>query len=161
MVPILLAESPGRREEHPADFPRLPVAEIFSAPVQAVLGGRVVARATRGVRLLQRGKAPLYFLPPSSLALRHVRPSDTLRIDDIGLAVHLHLASGGHIARDGAWYYPGPDPELALIAGMACLDPEAFDQVTLDGVRVFRGDEPGTWVTPYFRGGVVRRQGAA
>lgn len=161
MVPISEISSPCRNDESLAQFPESPAAEVFHANVQAVLGGRVVVRSERGVRLLQRGHLPMFFLPPSSLVMRHVRASDTLRLDDIGLAVHLSLFSGAHVARDGAWYYPGPDPDLAIIAGMVCLDPSRFDSVLLDGHRVSGGEQPGTWLTPNLRGYVMHRKGVA
>lgn len=123
------------------------VAEVFAGTVAGVLGDRTILRATRGVRLLRAGRPPLFFLPPSALALKHARPSDTVRIDEIGLAVFLHLASGGQVSRDAAWYYPGPDPELAIIAGMVCLDPSRLSSLTLDGVPMSAGGIPGSWMT--------------
>lgn len=162
MVPITEACLARTLEESIADYPVNKTAEVFQASVQVFLGDRVVLRSQRGVRLLQRGHLPMVFLPPSSLQMRHVRASDTLRIDDIGLAVHLNLFSGSHVARDGAWYYPGPDPDLAIIAGMVCIDPSRFDKVLLDGQPVTAGQEPGTWLTPRLAGSLpAKRQGAA
>lgn len=161
MVPLIQSGSPLAQAETPVAYPRSPVAELFHAQVQAVVGDRTVLQASRGVRILQQGLLPLYFLPASSLQLRHVRASDTLRIDDLGLAVHLHLFSGGHVARDAAWYYPGPDPDMAIIAGMICLNPARLDALFLDGQRVSAGEQPGSWITANLRGYVLHRHGAA
>lgn len=161
MIEIRHAGPALRAVETLNDYPRQPRVDMFTGAIQAVLGDRVVLRSNRGMRLLQRGRVPLVFIPPAALSLRHARPSDTLRIDDIGLAVHLDLVQGGHVARDAAWYYPGPDPDLAIIAGMLCLDPSRFDAVTVDGQRVLAGSEPGAWITPNLHGLVVHRHGAA
>lgn len=162
MVPITEACLARTPEESITDYPANKTAEVFQANVQVILGDRAVIRSQRGVRLLQRGHLPMVFLPPSALLMRHVRASDTLRIDDIGLAVYLNLFSGSHVARDGAWYYPGPDPDLAIIAGMICVDPSRFEKVLLDGLPVSAGEGPGTWLTPHLAGSLAaRRQGAA
>ncbi len=137
--------TPYGLHEDPCDFPVRPVVEAFHAPVSGLLGERTVLSTNRGLRLLQKDSAPLVFLPPSAVALRNLRPSDTLRIDEYGLAVHLHLASGGYIARDAIWYYPGPDPELAVIAGMLCVDPQRLNRLLMGGIDMARGGAPGTW----------------
>lgn len=135
---------------------RQAVAELFSGLVSVLVADRVVLRSGRGIRLLQPAQEPLYFLPPSALVQRYARPSDTVRIDDIGLAVHLSLASGGYVARDAAWYYPGPDPDLAIIAGMICVDPSRVSSLTLDGQRVYAGRQPGSWILQ--GAGLIHRQ---
>lgn len=161
MIDIRIAPDATRRPETIADFPHALGAEAFQANIQGVLGDRVVLRASRGIRLVRRGQLPLVFLPPTALATRHARSSDTLREDDIGLAVHLTLAAGSHVARDALWYYPGPDPDLAIIAGMLCVNPARLDSLSIDGQRVQPGNLPGTWIMPNLRGLVVHRPGAA
>lgn len=141
------------RQTVPADWaatdaravPAASVAQLFTARIQGFLGERMVISADRGVRLLPAGGAPLFFLPPSAVIRRHLRPSDTLRIGDYGIAVHLHLAAGGRLARDAVWYHPGPDPEFAIIAGMVCIDPARLDRLTVDDMPVGAGPVPGGW----------------
>lgn len=161
MIEIRQVSSPFRSPESVLDYPQQPVFEAFNAAILGVLGDRTLIKASRAIRFLRQGQLPVLFLPPTALVLRHARASETLRMDEFGLAVHLHLASGGHSARDSVWYYPGPDPEHAPIAGMLCLDPTRLDSFTVDGLRVTRGDVPGSWITGNLRGCVVHRHGAA
>jgi uncharacterized protein (DUF427 family) len=118
----------------------------FTAAITGQVGGREVIRTGRAMRLDNFLASPLVFLPPSAVDLRHLRASETLRIDEIGLAVHLHLAGGGKVARDALWYYPGPDPELAPIAAMLCVDVSRLDAFCVDGRAVVAGKQPGSWL---------------
>lgn len=128
-----------------ADTDAAPAFEQLDIQVAGWLGERPVIRSGRALRYLKPGQAPVIFLPPAALALKHVRASGTLRMDEFGLAIHLSLSGGGRTAADALWYYPGPDPEYAPVAGMLCLDPSLLDRVTADGQVVCRGDLPGTW----------------
>ena len=82
---------------------------------KAIWKGQVIAEADDGA--VERVEGNVYF-PADSLKREHLQPSDTHTVCGWkGTASYYHVAVGGEINRDAAWYYPEPKNAARNIAG--------------------------------------------
>jgi uncharacterized protein (DUF427 family) len=58
------------------------------------------------------------YFPPDTVKKEYLKPSDThTTCSWKGIASYHHLAVGGEVNKDAAWYYPDPKPAAKNIAG--------------------------------------------
>jgi uncharacterized protein (DUF427 family) len=82
---------------------------------QAIWNGTVIAEASDEAIEVVEGN--VYF-PDDSLRRDLLQTSDTHTVCGWkGTASYYHVAVGGEINRDAAWYYPEPKPAAKNIAG--------------------------------------------
>jgi uncharacterized protein (DUF427 family) len=82
---------------------------------KAVWNGAVIAEA--GADAIERVEGNAYF-PVDAVKREYLQPSDTQTVCGWkGTASYYHVAVGGEINRDAAWYYPEPKDAARDIAG--------------------------------------------
>ncbi|MGZ4495414.1 MAG: DUF427 domain-containing protein [Nocardioides sp.] len=143
-------EPPGPGQESVWDYPRPPRIEPTGATVEVTLGGVVVARTTRALRVLETSHPPTYYLPAADFADGALRPAaGTSYCEWKGVASYLDVVAGDRVAPRAAWTYPEPTPAFAAIADHVALYPAAMDACTVDGepVRPQPGGFYGGWIT--------------
>ena len=143
-------ERPGPGQESVWDYPRPPRLERSGCLVEVVLGGEVVARTSRALRVLETSHPPTYYLPMGDFGEGALRPAaGTTFCEWKGTAAYLDVVGGGVVAERAAGHYPDPTAAFADLVGHVAVYPAAMDRCTLDGevVRPQPGGFYGGWIT--------------
>ncbi len=143
-------EPAGPGQESVWDYPRPPRVEPSDEVVEVWLGGRVVARSTRSLRVLETSHPPTYYLPVDAFEDGALRPLDGSTFCEFkGAAAYFDVVSGDTVAPRAAWTYPSPSPGFESLRGHVSVMPGAVDRCTVDGevVRPQEGGFYGGWVT--------------
>ena len=141
---------PGPGQESVWDYPRPPRLESTTATIEIELGGRVVARTTRGWRVLETSHPPTYYVPAEDFQDGVLRPAEgTSWCEWKGAASYFDLVAGRAKAPRAAWTYLTPTPGFEAIAGAIAVMPSQVDRCLVDGevVTPQPGDFYGGWVT--------------
>jgi uncharacterized protein (DUF427 family) len=141
---------PGPGQESVWDYPRPPRVEASGETVEVVLGGAVVARTTRALRVLETSHPPTYYLPEASFSGGVLRPvTETTYCEFKGTASYFDLVTAGRTAPRAAWTYPRPSPGFDALVGHVALMPGSVDRCTVDGEDVVpqAGGFYGGWIT--------------
>jgi uncharacterized protein (DUF427 family) len=147
------AEQPGPRQESVWDYPRPPALVDCTQQIEIKAGARLIARSTRGKRVLETASPPTIYLQPDDIdfaLLAHTAGSSYCEWK--GAAEYWALASSSNTAAIG-WSYPEPSPAFASIRGWLCFYP-GKSECYLDGERVRpqHGGFYGGWVTDNITG---------
>jgi uncharacterized protein (DUF427 family) len=141
---------PGPGQESVWDYPRPPRVEASAEAVEIVLGGVVVARTTRSLRVLETSHPPTYYLPEASFSAGVLRPATgTTYCEFKGTATYADLVTAVRTAPRAAWTYPQPSPGFERLVGHVALMPGSVDRCTVDGEVVLpqAGGFYGGWIT--------------
>lgn len=146
--PEKVVPQPG--QESVWDYPRPPRVEPSTEHVEVVLGGVVVARSDRSLRVLETSHPPTYYLPREAFepgVLREAAGSSWCEWK--GEASYYDLVAGGVVASAAAWTYLAPTPGFQTIAGAVAVMPGQVDRCTVDGevVEPQPGGFYGGWIT--------------
>ena len=133
------------------DYPRPPALDPVREDVVITLGGQVIARADRAIRVLETSHPPTYYLPESSFTEGVLVPVEGTTFCEWKGRAHYFDVHGpdGSTARRAAWHYPHPTEALAELLDHVCVYPAAMDEITVNGekVRAQPGDFYGGWIT--------------
>jgi uncharacterized protein (DUF427 family) len=143
-------EEPGPGQESVWDYPRPPRVEPTDETVEILLGGQLVARSTRSLRVLETSHPPTYYLPVADFTEGALRPAaGSSWCEFKGTAAYLDVVGGGVIARGAAWTYPEPTPGFEALIGHVAVMPGAMDECRVDGqvVTPQEGGFYGGWIT--------------
>jgi uncharacterized protein (DUF427 family) len=141
---------PGPGQESVWDYPRPPRVEASDEAVEVVLGGVVVARTTRALRVLETSHPPTYYLPEASFSDGVLRPvTGTTYCEFKGTATYADLVTAARTAPRAAWTYPLPSLGFERLAGHVAVMPGSVDRCTVDGEVVLpqAGGFYGGWIT--------------
>jgi uncharacterized protein (DUF427 family) len=141
---------PGPGQESVWDYPRPPRVEPSDEVVEVRLGGRVVARTDRTLRVLETSHPPTYYLPEAAFEPGVLRPAEGRTYCEFkGEAAYYDLVAGDVVAGRAAWTYPAPTPGFEQLRGHVAVMPGAVDSCTVDGevVTPQEGGFYGGWVT--------------
>lgn len=96
--------------------------------VRARFGGATVADSTRALLLIEPDRAPAWYFPQHDVRMDLLEPTATVtRCVRKGPARHCDVRVGERLARDAAFTYVDPPPELADLAGAVALEWGAMD----------------------------------
>jgi uncharacterized protein (DUF427 family) len=141
---------PGPGQESVWDYPRPPRVEPSDEVVEVWLGGQVVARSTRTLRVLETSHPPTYYLPAEDFADGVLRPVPGRTWCEFkGEAEYFDLGAGSVVAARAAWTYPRPTRGFEALLGHLAVMPSAVDRCTVDGELVTpqEGGFYGGWIT--------------
>jgi uncharacterized protein (DUF427 family) len=141
---------PGPGQESVWDYPRPPRVEPSDEVVEVWLGGQVVARSTRTLRVLETSHPPTYYLPAEDFADGVLRPVPGRTWCEFkGEAEYFDLVAGSVVAARAAWTYPRPTRGFEALLGHLAVMPSAVDRCTVDGELVTpqEGGFYGGWIT--------------
>jgi uncharacterized protein (DUF427 family) len=158
------AEPPGPGQESVWDYPRPPRVEPVPRELRVVVAGVVVARTTRGRRVVETAGAPVYYFPPDDARMDALEPSGRRSFCEWkGLARYWTLTLDRTVVRDVAWSYPDPKPRFEAIAGWLAFYAGKVDEASVGGVAAEPqpGGFYGGWVTPDLAGPVKGGPGSA
>ena len=140
--------------ENVQSYPRPPALEPVPQRITIRLGGTVVARTTRALRVLETHHAPTYYLPPEDV-LATLRPAPGASVCEWkGVARYHDVVAGSATALRAAWSYDRPTAGFAPLAGYLAFYAGLMGEVFVGEVRVIPqpGDFYGGWVTPNLDG---------
>ena len=126
--------------------------------------GEVIARSTRGRRVLETAGAPVYYFPPEDVRTDLLEPSRrTSFCEWKGRARYWSLVQGGDRVPDVAWSYPEPSSGYESIAGWLAFYAGKVDGAWVGDVRAAPqpGGFYGGWVTPDLAGPIKGEPGSA
>ncbi len=131
-------------------YPRPPRLEPTTRELRVVLDGTVVARTTRGLRVLETSHPPNYYFPPDSVAAGALtRAGGASWCEFKGAAHYFQVHAGARIERDAAWGYDRPAPGFEAIRGYVAFYAGRMDACFVDDELVVPqpGGFYGGWIT--------------
>ena len=160
------AETPGPGQESVWDYPRPPRIESDPRQIVVRIGGTVIADTTAASRVLETASPPTFYLPPSDVRIKLLRPASGLsRCEWKGTAEYwsVRTQEGERLERV-AWSYPDPFEDFAELRDCLAFYPGRVDcflngekvhaqpggfyagWITSDVVGPFKGEpESGSW----------------
>ncbi len=132
------------------DYPRPPRVETGDEVVEIVLAGRVVARTTSSLRVLETSHPPTYYVPMADFTDGVLRPAAGSSFCEFkGVAAYFDLVADGVVAARAAWTYPEPTPGFTALLGTVAVMPAAVEACRVDGevVRPQPSGFYGGWIT--------------
>ncbi|MGL5866273.1 MAG: DUF427 domain-containing protein [Dermatophilaceae bacterium] len=145
-----MPDQPGPGQESAWEYPRPPRVESSAETIEIRLGGVVVARSTRALRILETSHPPSYYVPredfsPESLHLT----AGSSWCEFKGEAAYFDVIGADAVARASAWAYPRPSRGFEVIAGHVAVMPGEMQSCTVDGEAVTpqEGGFYGGWIT--------------
>ena len=144
----------GLPPENVQSYPRPPALEPVPQLIEIRLGGAVVARTGRALRVLETHHAPTYYLPPEAIQAT-LRPTiGSSFCEWKGVARYVDVIAGGTTAKRAAWCYDEPSPSFAPLAGFIAFYAGLMEACRVGDARVIPqpGDFYGGWVTPNLEG---------
>jgi uncharacterized protein (DUF427 family) len=146
------------------DYPRPPRVEPSDEVVEIRLGGEVIARTTRSLRVLETSHPPTYYLPLDAFAEGVLQPAaGSSYCEWKGHASYYDVVTPARTAPRAGWTYPHPSPGFEALVGHVAVMPGEMDACTLDGEAVVpqEGGFYGGWITSRvvgpFKGGAGTR----
>lgn len=142
--------APGPGQESVWDYPRPPRLETSSETIEVRLGGEVIARTDRSLRILETSHPPAYYLPADAFATGVLRPvGGTTFCEWKGVASYFDLVTSAATASRAAWTYSDPTGGFTAIRDHVSVMPGLVDACLVDGevVRAQEGGFYGGWIT--------------
>jgi uncharacterized protein (DUF427 family) len=158
------AEEPGPGQESVWDFPRPPRVEPVAEELRVVVRDVVVARTTRGLRVVETAGAPVYYFPPDDVRLDLLEPGRPGSVCEWkGIARYWRLRIGGKVVPDIGWSYPDPPDRYGALAGWLAFYAGKVDEAWVGEVRAEPqpGGFYGGWVTPDLAGPIKGGPGSS
>ena len=141
---------PGPGQESVWDYPRPPCLETSFETIEVRLGGEVVARTGRSLRVLETSHPPAYYLPVAAFAPGVLRPVEGSTFCEWkGVASYFDLVTPAATAHRAAWTYPDPTAAFTALRDHVSVMPGLVDACLVDGevVRAQEGGFYGGWIT--------------
>lgn len=145
---------PGPRESV-RDYPRPPRVGRVHHRLRVVHGGRVLAQASGGYRVLETFHPPCYYLPPERVDWERLIPDATLTFCEFkGEARYRSLREAHGVIADVCRAYDNPVPSHRDIAGHVSFHASRVMACYVDDERVQprRGAYYGGWITSGIEG---------
>ena len=140
----------GPGQESVWDYPRPPRLEPVGKRIEIGFNGAPIAATTAAYRVLETSHPPVYYLPPSDIAMDYVVPvAGGSWCEWKGSAVYFSLEVGERRAENAGWAYPNPTATFAAIAGYIAFYAAPMDYCRIDGEQVTPqpGGFYGGWIT--------------
>ncbi|MEO5662835.1 MAG: DUF427 domain-containing protein [Nocardioides sp.] len=141
---------PGPGQESVWDYPRPPRLEPSSELVEIRLGGEVIARTDRSLRMLETSHPPTYYLPVDAFSPGVLRPVEGSSFCEFkGTASYFDLVTSTITVSHAAWTYPDPTDGFSAIRDHVAVMPGEVEACLVDGevVRAQEGGFYGGWIT--------------
>lgn len=135
-------------------YPRPPALQTVPQLITVRLGGRLIVKTNRALRVLETHHAPTYYVPTDDIKATLRPVQDTSFCEWKGVARYFDVISGEKTASRAGWSYERPTAQFAAIAGHIAFYAGLMDEVWVGHLRVIPqpGDFYGGWVTPNLQG---------
>lgn len=133
------------------DYPRPPAIRPAGRGVRVELGGRVLARSERALRVLETSHPPTIYIPPADVdrTMLVARGGRGSWCEFKGRAAYLDAVVDDRRVSQIAWSYPVPSVGYELLRDHVAFYPGRVDGAWLgeERVQVQAGDFYGGWIT--------------
>ncbi|MFN3197663.1 MAG: DUF427 domain-containing protein [Bradymonadia bacterium] len=133
------------------DYPRPPRLEAVNATLEVFFDGELLARTTRGHRVLETTHPPVYYFPPEDVRMHLLkRQPATTHCEWKGQAIYFDVeSSSGQRGHTVAWAYPVPVTGFDQIAHHLAFYAGRVGDCRVNGESVTPqpGDFYGGWIT--------------
>lgn len=132
------------------DYPRPPRAEPTARHIRILHRGVVLADTRAAWRTLETSHPPTYYIPQADIAMERLVPNAGSSLCEWkGMARYWDVIVGDARLVGAGWSYPAPAHGFEPIAGHIAFYAAPFDDITIDGEKVFPqpGGFYGGWVT--------------
>ena len=117
--------------------------------VTVIFNGEVVADSTSSQRVLEKGHAPVFYIPPEDVRIEYLQArQEQTWCEHKGDAHYYDIVVGDRTAERAAWTYPEPKEAFRAIQHGIAFYPGRVDACTVGGeeVSVADGDDSAGWV---------------
>jgi uncharacterized protein (DUF427 family) len=115
-----------------------------------VFGNEIIADTSNGFRLLETSHPPVYYFPPSDVAMAYLRQEAGESYCEFkGVARYWTLDVNGMTSQAAAWSYPEPTPDYVGLKDHLAFYASRVDICFVGEERVAsqNGDFYGGWIT--------------
>ncbi|MPQ98302.1 DUF427 domain-containing protein [Modestobacter sp. I12A-02628] len=140
----------GPGQESVWDYPRPPSAEVSPRRVVVEIGGRVVARTQRAIRVCETSHPPVFYVPRGDVVEGVLeRGQGASWCEFKGTATYWDAVVDGVRTPAVGWSYERPTPGYEHLAGAVAFYPSKVERALVDGEVVLsqQGDFYGGWIT--------------
>ena len=138
------------------DYPRPPRLEPTPRHLRILHHGIVLADTTRALRILETSHPPVYYIPPSDIAMQYLTrsPRRSSFCEFKGHATYWSINIPEVPSPDAAWSYAHPTASYAALRDHLAFYANRVEECTVDGERVQPqpGDFYGGWITSHVKG---------
>ncbi len=156
------AQAPADGQESVWDYPRPPRVAPDRREILVMGGDTIIARTTRGVRILETASPPTVYLPPDDVRMDLLARTEGRSFCEWkGSALYWSvLAPGAAPIVQAGWSYPQPTPPFDAVRDYVSFYPGRL-ACFIGGVRVAPqpGGFYGGWLTPEIAGPVKGEPG--
>ncbi len=141
---------PGPGQESVWDYPRPPRLERVSERLRVDFAGETVAESTKGLRVLETSRPPVFFIPPEDVRQDFLRPARGQSWCEFkGRARYWSVVVGPARADRAAWSYANPTAAFRAIANWLAFDASCMQACWVGAERAYAqsGDFYGGWIT--------------
>lgn len=144
------------QRESAADFPDTPgEVQTVSKKIRIEFGGQVVAETTNAVRIVEKNRPPVYYVPPEDVKLEYLVPEDKTSVCSFkGMANYWGVKVGDKHVTGAVWSYQDPKPGWEAIDKTLAFYPWMMDACFVGDLPVTtpQGDWYGGWHTDEVEG---------
>ncbi len=135
----------------------------MAAELRVVHAGEVIARTTRGTRVVETAGAPVYYFPPEDVRLDLLEETGRTSFCEWKGRARYWSLIGHDPVPDIAWSYPDPVADFAAIAGWLAFYAGKLGEAWVGDHRAEPqpGGFYGGWVTPDLAGPIKGEPGSA
>ena len=138
------------------DYPRPPRLESTPRHLRILHHRIVLADTTRALRILETSHPPVYYIPPSDIAMQYLTrsPRRSSFCEFKGHATYWSISLPEAPSPDAAWSYAHPTASYDALRDHLAFYANRVDECMVDGERVQPqpGDFYGGWITSHVKG---------
>jgi uncharacterized protein (DUF427 family) len=137
------------------DYPLPPATEDCIKHIKVICSSIIIADTTRSKRVIEKGSAPIYYIPPDDVKMQYLSPADNKTVCEWkGEASYYHLNIGDKQVRYACWYYPNPVEKFKELKNYIAFYPQKMDECYVDNelVKPQPGKYYGGWITKNITG---------
>ncbi len=141
---------PQLGQESVWDYPRPPRLEKVNSRLQIIINGQTIADTIAGYRVLETSHPPVYYLPPTDIAMQYVQITERSSFCEWkGNALYYHVLIGDRRIENAAWAYPTPTKNFQPIANYLAFYAQLMDECYVNDELVTPqpGGFYGGWIT--------------
>lgn len=149
---------PGPGQESVWDYPRPPAVEEVDELLTVVVCGQVVAKTTKGFRVIETSSPPVYYFPPNDVEMSALQRNKHRTICEWkGQASYWDIAIGDCVVEHAAWSYENPmkhSNDYGVLKNYLAFYAQKADECYVAGEKVIPqpGSFYGGWITSKLTG---------
>jgi len=143
-----------KNKESVWDYPQKPRVEDSPQHIEIYFHGEKIANSKRTKRVLERGIAPIYYIPPEDIMMEYFHKTDrTSTCPYKGDAAYYTIIVDSNKSENAAWSYPEPKSGYEDIRAYLAFYPHRVSECYVDGEKINPQPEKSYgWITNNIEG---------